>query len=51
MMPTRWPDSGEVEFSFDNYHPPVFVGDRLYTFYDGLTSFVARMGKSRFSEK
>jgi len=51
MMPTRWPDGGDVEFSFDNYHPPVFVAERLYTFYDGLTSFDARTGKSRLREK
>jgi outer membrane protein assembly factor BamB len=51
MMPTRWPDGGDVEFSFDNYHPPVFVADRIYTFYDGLTSFDARTGKSRLREK
>src|ERR1051325_5820424 len=51
MMPTRWPEGGEVEFSFDNYHPPVFVDDRIYTFYDGLTSFDARSGKSRLREK
>jgi outer membrane protein assembly factor BamB len=51
MMPTRWPEGGEVELSFDNYHPPVFVADRIYTFYDGLTSFDARTGKSRLREK
>lgn len=53
MMPSRWAegDSGKVEFTFDNYHPPAFVGDRIYTFYDGLTSFDARTGKSRLREK
>jgi outer membrane protein assembly factor BamB len=52
MMPSRWPDGNdEVEYTFDNYHPPVFVADRLYTFYDGLTSFDAPTGKSRLRER
>jgi outer membrane protein assembly factor BamB len=53
MMPSRWPENGgdEVDFTFDNYYSPVFVGDRIYTFYDGLTSFDARTGKSRLREK
>ena len=53
MMPSRWTEGGsdKVEFTFDNYHPPAFVGDRIYTFYDGLTSFDARTGKSRLREK
>lgn len=53
MMPSRWAEGGsdKVEFTFDNYHPPAFVGDRIYTFYDGLTSFDARTGKSRLREK
>jgi len=52
MMPSRWPANGgdDVDFTFDNYHPPVFVDDRIYTFYDGLTSFDARSGKSRLRE-
>lgn len=53
MMPSRWPeDAGdEVDFNFDNYYPPVFAAGRIYTFYDGLTSFDARTGKSRLREK
>jgi len=53
MMPSRWPSNGgdEVDFTFDNYHPPVFLDDRIYTFYDGLTSFDARSGKSRLREQ
>ncbi|HKO99684.1 MAG TPA: PQQ-binding-like beta-propeller repeat protein [Pyrinomonadaceae bacterium] len=51
MMPTRWPDDGEVAYTLDNYRPPVFVDGRLYLFYDGLTSFDARTGKSRLREK
>jgi len=53
LMPSRWPeDEGkEVDFTLDNYYPPVFVGNRLYVFYEGVTSFDARNGKERLREK
>lgn len=51
MMPTRWMKSGAVPYTFDNYRPPVFADGRLYMFYEGLTSFDARTGKSRLREK
>ncbi|HYJ87161.1 MAG TPA: PQQ-binding-like beta-propeller repeat protein [Pyrinomonadaceae bacterium] len=51
MMPSRWPEGGEVSYTLDNYRPPVFVDGRLYVFYEGLTSFDARSGKSRLREK
>lgn len=53
MMPTSWPeDSGkEVDYTLDNYYPPVFVAGRLYVFYEGVTSFDARNGKERLREK
>jgi outer membrane protein assembly factor BamB len=53
MMPSRWPenDGKEVDFTLDNYYPPVFVGNRLYVFYEGVTSFEARNGKERLREK
>jgi outer membrane protein assembly factor BamB len=52
MMPSRWPDgNGEVEYTLDNYHAPVFADRRLYLFYEGLTSFDAQTGKSRLREK
>ena len=53
MMPTRWPDDSgkEVEYTFDNYYPPVFIDGRLYVFYEGVTSFDARSGKARLREK
>ena len=52
LMPGRWPEgTGDVEFTLDNYHPPVFADGRLYLFYEGLTSFEARDGKSRLREK
>lgn len=50
MMPSRWTD-GDVEFTLDNYHPPMFVSGRLYLFYEGATSFDARTGKERMREK
>lgn len=51
MMPSRWIESGEVDYTLDNYHPPYFLDGRLYTFYEGLTSFDARSGKSRLRER
>lgn len=51
MMPSRWPENGEVEYTFDNYHAPAFVGGRLYLFYEGLTSFDSHSGDSRLRER
>src|SRR5713226_8071116 len=40
MMPTRWPENekDEVEYSLDNYQPPMYLDGRLYLFYEGATS-------------
>ena len=52
LMPARWRDADkEVDYTLDNYYPPVFVGNRLYVFYEGVTSFEARTGKERLREK
>jgi len=51
MMPTRWSENDDVEFTLDNYHPPMFISGRLYLFYEGATSFDARSGKERTREK
>ena len=51
MMPARWSEKDEVEFSLDNYYPPVFLNGRLYLFYEGVTSYDARTGKARTREK
>lgn len=53
MMPARWPENSgdDVDYTFDNYYPPVFLDGRLYTFYEGLTSFDARTGKARLRER
>ncbi|HKR60262.1 MAG TPA: PQQ-binding-like beta-propeller repeat protein [Pyrinomonadaceae bacterium] len=51
MMPARWSEQGEVPFTLDNYHPPLFLDGRLYLFYEGLTSLEAQTGKERKREK
>lgn len=51
MMPTSWRENEDVEYSLDNYHPPMFLDGRLYLFYEGVTSFDARTGKERMREK
>ncbi|HXT63647.1 MAG TPA: PQQ-binding-like beta-propeller repeat protein [Pyrinomonadaceae bacterium] len=51
MMPSRWTGGDDVEFTLDNYYPPMFVSERLYLFYEGATSFDARTGKERTREK
>src|SRR6185436_15376807 len=51
MMPARWTENEEVEFTLDNYHPPMFLNGRLYLFYEGSTSFDGRTGKERTREK
>lgn len=51
MMPSRWAENDEVDFTLDNYHPLMFLNGRLYLFYEGATSFDARTGKERTREK
>jgi outer membrane protein assembly factor BamB len=51
MMPTRWDAKEDVEYSLDNYHPPLFADRRLYLFYEGVTSYDARDGGERTREK
>src|SRR5215204_6156717 len=53
MMPARWSEDSdkEVDYTLDNYYPPVFDAGRLYAFYEGVTSFDARNGKERLREK
>lgn len=50
MMPARWGD-GELPFTLDNYRAPLFLDNRLYLFYEGLTSLDAQTGKERKREK
>jgi outer membrane protein assembly factor BamB len=53
MMPVRWNsnDDQEFEYALDNYHPPMFLDNRLYTFYEGVTSLDARTGKKHMQER
>src|SRR2546421_685874 len=53
MMPTRWPENekDEVEYSLDNYQPPLFADGRLWLFYEGVTSYDARSGTERTRDK
>ena len=51
MMPTRWEEKDDVEYSLDNYQPPLLLDGRLYLFYEGVTSFDARTGKEKTREK
>jgi outer membrane protein assembly factor BamB len=51
MMPARFSENEDVPYSLGNYRPPVFLDNRLYLFYEGLTSLDARDGKERRREK
>lgn len=53
MMPAEWSErkDREVEYTLDNYRPPLFLDGRLYLFYEGLTSLDARTGKGRMRER
>ena len=51
MMPARWGDKDEVPYTLDNYRPPVFLDNRLYVFYEGLTSLDAHTGRERQRDK
>ncbi len=52
MMPARWSEGDDDTFyTLDNYRPPVFLDNRLYLFYEGITSLDARSGKERRREK
>jgi len=51
MMPARWGDNDDVPYTLDNYRSPAFLDNRLYVFYEGLTSLDAQTGKERRREK
>jgi len=51
MMPARWKEGEDVPYTLDNYRAPVFLNDRLYLFYEGVTSLDAANGKTRQREK
>jgi outer membrane protein assembly factor BamB len=51
LMPARFDQDGEISFTLDNYRPPLILDERLFMFYEGVTSYDARTGKSREREK
>jgi outer membrane protein assembly factor BamB len=53
MMPVRWSENedAKTEYTLDNYHPPLFLDNRLYLFYEGVASLDARTGKERQRER
>jgi outer membrane protein assembly factor BamB len=51
MMPTHWTEKDDVEYSLDNYQPPMFLDGRLYLFCEGVTSYDARTGNERTRDK
>jgi outer membrane protein assembly factor BamB len=53
MMPASWSEDkgAKTEYTLDNYHPPLFLDNRLYLFYEGVASLDARTGKERQRER
>lgn len=51
MMPVEWGEKEKTAYTLDNYRPPVFLDNRLYLFYEGVTSLDMRTGKERQREK
>ncbi|HEY6186714.1 MAG TPA: PQQ-binding-like beta-propeller repeat protein [Pyrinomonadaceae bacterium] len=51
MMPVAWSEKDKTSYTLDNYRPPVFLDNRLYLFYEGVTSLDMRTGKERQREK
>jgi outer membrane protein assembly factor BamB len=53
MMPVSWSEdkNKETEYTLDNYHPPLFLDNRLYLFYEGVASLDARTGRERQRER
>jgi outer membrane protein assembly factor BamB len=53
MMPSAWngEDGDKVPYTLNNYRPPVFLDNRLYLFYDGVTSLDVETGNEKRREK
>jgi outer membrane protein assembly factor BamB len=51
MMPVEWSEKDKTSYTLDNYRPPVFLDNRLYLFYEGVTSLDMRTGKEKQREK
>lgn len=52
LMPARFDkDEEKIAFTLDNYRPPLILDGRLFLFYEGVTSFDAKTGKSKEREE
>nr|MBA2341633.1 PQQ-binding-like beta-propeller repeat protein [Pyrinomonadaceae bacterium] len=51
MMPAAWSEGDEINYTLNNYRAPLFLDERLYLFYEGVTSLDVRSGKERMREK
>ncbi|HEX9926942.1 MAG TPA: PQQ-binding-like beta-propeller repeat protein [Pyrinomonadaceae bacterium] len=51
MMPVSFGESGETDFTLDNYRAPMILDERVFLFYEGATSFEARTGREREREE
>ena len=53
LMPSRFDKEGEIAFTLDNHRPPLILDERLFMFYEGVTSYNAKqanLGKEKNSE-
>ena len=51
MMPSRFDSDAEVAYTLDNYRAPLILDDRVYLFYEGVTSYDAKSGKEGERER
>lgn len=51
MMPSRFSETGDIDYTLDNYRAPLLLDGRLFLFYEGSTSYDARTGKEKEREK
>ncbi len=51
MMPSRFDKEGKIAYTLDNYRAPLMLDNRLFLFYEGVTSYDARTGKNKKREK
>lgn len=53
MLPGRWSENEDEKtfYTLDNYRAPLFLDERLYLFYEGVTSLEIEGGKERIRER
>lgn len=51
MMPSRFGETSDIDYTLDNYRAPLLLDGRLFLFYEGSTSYDARTGKEKEREK